>query len=118
MQHTVPHMIRDLMQWIPLLPKEVGMIQMDISGHPPIPLAQNNCPLWQFPSYFSTVFRVLNFRGHFEALYDAWPHIQGAHLENNHPYDDYSPLGMSKKGSLFTSANVPRGDHLNTQFEI
>ena len=44
------------------------MIQMDISGHPPIPLAQNNCPLWQFPSYFSMVFWVPNFRSRFEAL--------------------------------------------------
>ena len=43
---------------------------MEISGHPPIPLAQNNCPLWQFPSYFSIVFRVPNFWGRFEALND------------------------------------------------
>ena len=48
------------------------MIQMEISGHPPIPLAQNNCPLWQFPSYFSAVFRVLNFWGRFEALNDVF----------------------------------------------
>ena len=41
---------------------------MDISGYPPIPLAQNNCPSWQFPSYFSMVFWVPNFQGHFEAL--------------------------------------------------
>jgi hypothetical protein len=26
------------MQWGPLLPKGGGMIQVDISGHPPIPL--------------------------------------------------------------------------------
>ena len=45
---------------------------MEISGHPPIPLAQNNCPLWQFPSYFSMVFWVPNFQGHFEALNDAF----------------------------------------------
>ena len=45
---------------------------MDIGGHPPIPLTQNNCPLWQFPSYFSTVFRDLNFRGRFEALNDVF----------------------------------------------
>ena len=67
-QHTVRDMIWDSMQWIPFLPKEGGLIQMDIGGCPPIALAQNNCPLWQFPSYFSTVFRVLNFRGRFEAL--------------------------------------------------
>ena len=41
---------------------------MEIGGHPPIPLSQNNYPLWQFPSYFSTVFWVLNFWGRFEAL--------------------------------------------------
>ena len=45
---------------------------MEIGGHPPIPLAQNNCPLWQFPSYFSTVFRVPNFQGRFEALNDVF----------------------------------------------
>jgi hypothetical protein len=27
-------------QWIPLIPKEGGLIEMDIGGHPPIPLAQ------------------------------------------------------------------------------
>ena len=45
---------------------------MDIGGHPPIPLAQNNCPLWQFLSCFSVVFRVLNFRGRFDALNDRF----------------------------------------------
>jgi hypothetical protein len=29
-------------QWIPLLPKEGGLIQVDIGGHPPFQLAQNN----------------------------------------------------------------------------
>ena len=45
---------------------------MEIGGHPLIPLNQNSCPLWQFPSYFSTVFWVLNFRSHFEALNDTF----------------------------------------------
>ena len=45
---------------------------MEIDGHPPIPLAQNDYPLWQFPGYFSTVFRVPNFLGHFEALNDVF----------------------------------------------
>jgi hypothetical protein len=31
----------NLTQWGPLLPKGGGLIQMDIGGHPPIPLAQN-----------------------------------------------------------------------------
>ena len=44
-------MIRDSTQWRPLLLKGGGLIQMEIGGHPPIPLAQNNCPFWQFPSY-------------------------------------------------------------------
>ena len=49
-----------------------SVIQMEIGGHPPIPLAQNNCPFWWFPSYFSTVFRVPNFQGCFEALNDLY----------------------------------------------
>ena len=28
-------------QWRPFIPKERGLIHMDIGGHPPIPLAQN-----------------------------------------------------------------------------
>jgi hypothetical protein len=41
------------------------MIQAEIYGHPPIPLAQNK---GFHLGNFSTVFRVLNFRGRFEAL--------------------------------------------------
>ena len=50
---------------------------MEIDGHPPIPLAQNNCPLWQFPSYFSTVFQVPNLRGRYEALNDIFCRFEG-----------------------------------------
>jgi hypothetical protein len=32
------------MKWIPLIPKGVGLIQVDISGHPPIPTGSS----WQF----------------------------------------------------------------------
>ena len=71
-QQIVLDMIRDSTQWRTLHPKEGGLLQMDIGDHPPIPLAQNNCPLWQFPSYFSTVFRVPNFRICFEALNDVF----------------------------------------------
>ena len=53
------------MQWGPLLPKGGGMIQMDIGGHPPIPLAQN---MGFHLSSFSTAFRVQNFRGRFESV--------------------------------------------------
>ena len=70
-------MIQDSMQWRPLLPKEGGLIQMETTGHPPIPLAQNNFPLWQFPSYFSTVFWVPNFWNCFEALNDVFWQFRG-----------------------------------------
>ena len=53
-----------------------------------------------------------------EYLYNAMPRIQGDHLETNHPDNNYNPLGMPKKSSLFTSTNVEPGDQLNTQFEI
>ena len=59
--NTVRDMIWDSMQWRPMLPKKGGLIQIDIGGQPPIPLAKNNFPLWQFPSYFSTVFWVPKF---------------------------------------------------------
>ena len=75
----------------------------------------------------------------FEYLYSARPCIQGSHPETNHPYqfkprttqqpkllnsssasinNNYSPLGMPKKSSLFNSTNVTPGDQLNKQFEI
>jgi hypothetical protein len=50
------------MQRRPLLPKEGGLIQVDIYGHPPIPTSSTH-------SYgnllFLAIFRFLNFRGHF-----------------------------------------------------
>jgi hypothetical protein len=57
------------MQWIPLLPKEGGLIQVDIGGHPPIPRAQKT--VFHIGS-FSAVFRVPNFLGCFEALNDVF----------------------------------------------
>jgi hypothetical protein len=48
---------------------------MDIGGHPPIPLAQRI--IFHFGSCF-TVFRVLNFWGHFEALKDVILEFLGA----------------------------------------
>jgi hypothetical protein len=42
------------MQWRTLLPKEGGLIQVDVGGHPPSPLAQKNSfPPWQFFDSFS-----------------------------------------------------------------
>ena len=64
------------MQWGPLLPKEGGMIQVDIGGHPPIPLG---APLlspyvFQFRHnlLFLAVFQALNFQSHFEVLNDVF----------------------------------------------
>jgi hypothetical protein len=45
------------------------MIQVDIGGHPPIPLARKI--VFHLGS-FSAVFRVPNFWGHFEALNDVF----------------------------------------------
>ena len=75
--------IRDLIFWINVYDLELPkihidiilkdlihkLIQVDIDGYPPIPLAQKQ--LIQFGS-FSTIFRVLNFWGHFEALNDIF----------------------------------------------
>jgi hypothetical protein len=60
------------MQWRPLLPKEGGLIQVDISGHPPFPTSSK-----QFSGIFGNllflaVFSGPNFRGCFEALNDIF----------------------------------------------
>jgi hypothetical protein len=64
------------MQWGPLLPKGGGMIQVDIGGHPPIPLGPPPLLLSVFQFLhsllFLAVFRVLNFRSRFEALNDVF----------------------------------------------
>ena len=72
-QHRFPHMMVHLTQWRPLPPKRGGLIQVDIGGHPPIPLPQKQ--IFQFGS-FSMIFRVLNFWGHFEALNDIFLALQ------------------------------------------
>ena len=67
---------RNLTQWGPLLPKGGGMIQVDIGGHPPIPLGPPPLSLsvFQFRHnlLFLAVFRVLNFQIRFEALNDVF----------------------------------------------
>jgi hypothetical protein len=60
------------MHWIPLLPKEGGLIQVGISGYPPFPNGSK-----QFSGNFGNlpflaVFRVLNFPSCFEALDDVF----------------------------------------------
>ena len=61
---------------------------MDIDGHPPIPLARKT--IFHLGS-FSTVFRVPNFWGRFEALNDIFWGF-GAQVIGN-----YTKLGLSKK---------------------
>ena len=53
------------MQWRPLIPKEGGLIQMDIGGHPPFSTSSK-----QFSCNFGNLLflGVFNFRGHFEGL--------------------------------------------------
>jgi hypothetical protein len=51
------------MQWRPLLPKEGGLIQVDIGGHPPSPTG----PKHVSSNFGNLLFlAVFNFRGHFE----------------------------------------------------
>jgi hypothetical protein len=57
------------MQWRPLLPKEGGLIQVDIGGHPPIPTGSKQS---SGNLLFLAVFRFLNFRGHFEGLNEVF----------------------------------------------
>jgi hypothetical protein len=66
------------MHWRPLLPKEGGLIQVGISGHPPFPngskqFSSNFCNL-----LFLAVFWVLNFPSCFEALDDVFLKKWGA----------------------------------------
>jgi hypothetical protein len=57
------------MKFRPYIPKEGGLIKVDIGSHPPIPLAQKT--IFHLGSFW-TVFRVQNFRGCFEALNDVF----------------------------------------------
>ena len=87
------------------------MIQMEISGRQPIPLAQNNCPLWLIihKKKIESLFPHPS-----EYLYNARARIQGAPPKTN-PHKNYNLLEMPKKSSLFTSVNVaPGGDQPNT----
>ena len=73
-QQKFPHLMGGLneMEWIPLLPNEGDLIQVDISGHPPIPTGSK-----QFVGnlLFLAFFRVWNFRGHFEGLNDVFSQL-------------------------------------------
>jgi hypothetical protein len=56
-------------QWIPFIPKEGGLIHMDISGHPPILIGSK-----QFFGnlLFLAIFWFLNFWGDFESLNEVF----------------------------------------------
>ena len=56
-------------QWRPLLPKEGGLIQVDIGGHPPFPNGSK-----QFSGHFGNLLFLagFNFRGHFEGLNEGF----------------------------------------------
>ena len=48
-------------QWISFLPNGGILVHMGIGGHPPIPLAQNSFPFWQFSCNFLWFSRSQNF---------------------------------------------------------
>ena len=75
------------------------MIQMDIGGHPPIPLAQNNCPFWQFPTNVSKVYWVPNLWSHFKALNDVFWRFRGETIFNGM----YSALVTICKAHIYIS---------------
>jgi hypothetical protein len=56
-------------QWRPLLPKEGGLIQVDIGGHPPFPTGSK-----QLSGNFGNLLFLagFNFRGHFEGLNEGF----------------------------------------------
>jgi hypothetical protein len=60
-----------------LLPKDGGLIQVDIGGHPPFPTGSK-----QFSDNFGNLLflAVFNFRGHFEALNDVFEKM-GSNME-------------------------------------
>jgi hypothetical protein len=57
------------MQWRPFLPKEGGLIQVDIGGHPPFPTGSK-----QFSGNFGNLLflAVFSLRSRFEALNDVF----------------------------------------------
>jgi hypothetical protein len=61
------------MQWISLLPKEGGFIQVDIGGHPPF-LTGSNFFSSKFDNLLFLV--VFNFQGHFEGLDEGFSDIE------------------------------------------
>jgi hypothetical protein len=62
-------------QWRPLLPKEGGLIQVDIGGHPPFPNGSK-----QFSGNFGNLLFLagFNFRGHFEGPNEGFSRYRGS----------------------------------------
>ena len=60
------------MQWRQLLPKDEGLIQVDIGGHPPFLAGSKQLSINFDNLLFLVVFWVLNFRSRFEALNDIF----------------------------------------------
>jgi hypothetical protein len=57
------------MQWRPLLPKEGGLIQVDIGGHPPFPTGSKQL----YGNFGNLLFLAgFNFQGHFEVLNEGF----------------------------------------------
>ena len=56
----------------PLPPREGSLIQMVIGSHPPFPAGSKQLSSNFDNLLFLAVFRVLNFRSHFEALNDVF----------------------------------------------
>jgi hypothetical protein len=57
------------MQWRPLLPKEGGLIQVDIGGHPPFTIGSKQL----YGNFGNLLFLTgFNFRGHFEGLNEGF----------------------------------------------
>ena len=88
------------MKWIPFPNKGGVLIQVDIGGHPPIPLAEKIVvSVWQF----SIIFWVLNFWGHFEALNNVfWVRsiLESIHRLSPSPIPVFSPSVISFQRSL------------------
>jgi hypothetical protein len=61
-----------LMQWIPLLPKEGGLIKVDIDGHPPFPTGSKH-----FSGNFGNLLflAIFNFLGQFEGLNNVFSQL-------------------------------------------
>ena len=88
-----------------LVSTPLSLIQVDIGFHPPIPLAQKQ--LFQFGS-FSMIFRVLNFRGHFEALNNFFWLCSGPKVYRLGLFHYCTPRWDLSNG---LSSN-PNGDHM------